>query len=87
MQTYGYANLKNAWLQLRQSPLISSIHAGKLRQQLRFTGRSEAIAFLEIIPLCNKKRTKSFHIVLCLWLHSCASRLLLKIALRVGEVY
>ena len=48
----------------RQSPLKSSIHAGKLRQQLRFTGRSEAIAFLEIIRLVQDKRSKCLHIVL-----------------------
>ena len=48
----------------QQSPLKSSIHAGKLRQQLRFTGRSEAIAFLEIIRLVQDKRRKCLHIVL-----------------------
>ena len=48
----------------QQSPLISSIHARKLRQHLRFTGRSEAIAFLEIIRLVQDKRSKCLHIVL-----------------------
>ena len=44
--------------------LKSSIHAGKLRQQLRFTGKPEAIAFLEIIRLVQDKRSKCLHIVL-----------------------
>ncbi len=43
---------------LRQSPLKSSIHAGKLLQQLRFAGRSETIAFLEIIRLVQVERSK-----------------------------
>ena len=47
----------------RQSPLKSSIHAGNLRQQL-ITGRSKAIAFLEIIRLVQDKRSKCLNIVL-----------------------
>lgn len=66
---------------LRQSPLKSSIHAGTwLCQQLRFTGRSEAIAFLEIIRLVQVERSKG----------QISSRLQYyadEIAPRVGEVY
>ena len=49
---------------LRKSPRKSSFHPGKLLQQLRFTGRSEAIAFLEIIRLVQDERSKCLHIVL-----------------------
>ena len=49
---------------LAKSPRKSSFHPGKLRQQLRFTGRSEAIAFLEIIRLVQDERSKCLHIVL-----------------------
>ena len=74
-----------------QSPLKSYIHAGKLWQQLRFTGRSEAIAFLEIIRLVQDERSKCLHIVL-FTAPRLSSRLRTtlcwdKIALRVGEVY
>ena len=43
---------------LGQSPRKSSFHPGKLWQQLRFTGKSEAIAFLEIIRLVEDERSK-----------------------------
>ena len=49
---------------LGTSPRKSSFQPGKLLQQLRFTGRSEAIAFLEIIRLVQDERSKCLHIVL-----------------------
>ena len=49
---------------LGKSPRKSSFHSGKLLQQFRFTGRSEAIAFLEIIRLVQDERSKCLHIVL-----------------------
>ena len=49
---------------LGKSPRKSSFHPGKLLQQLRFTGRSEAIAFLVIIRLVQDERSKCLHIVL-----------------------
>ena len=48
---------------LAQSPPKSSFHPGKLRQQLRFTERSEATAFLEIIRLVQDEQSKCLHIV------------------------
>ena len=49
---------------LGETPRKSSFHLGKLRQQLRFTGRSEAIPFLEIIRHVQDERSKCLHIVL-----------------------
>ena len=49
---------------LGQSPRKSSFHPGKLCQQLRFTGRSKAIDFLEIIRLAQDERSKCLHVVL-----------------------
>ena len=49
---------------LGQSPRKSSFHSGKLCQQLRLTGRSEAIALMEIIRLVQDERSKCLHVVL-----------------------
>ena len=57
---------------LGQSPRKSSFHPGKLGQQLNFTGRFEAIAFLEITRLVQVEQSKGLHIHgTCLRLHGC----------------
>ena len=59
---------------LGKSPRKSSFHPGKLLQHLRFTGRLEAIAFLEIIRLVQDERSKCskvFTYYTCLRLHGC----------------
>ena len=68
----------------QKSPRKSSFHPGKLCQQLRFTGRSEAITFLEIIRLVRDERSKCLHIVLD---YGSTAVIKTQIALRVDEVY
>ena len=75
---------------LGKSPRKSSFHPGKLWQQLRFTGRSEAIAFLEIIRLMQDERSKCLHIVLVYGSTAVIKTTTLcwnEIALRFDEVY
>ena len=70
--------------------VLSSFHSGKLWQQLRFTGRSEAIAFLEIIRLVQDERSKCLHIVLVYGSTAVIKTTTLcwnEIALRFDEVY
>ena len=75
---------------LGQSPGILYFHPGKLWQQLRFTGRSEAIAFLESIHLVHDEQSKCLHIVLVYGSTALIKTTTLywnKIALRVDEVH
>ena len=75
---------------LRKSPRKSSFHPGKLWQQLRFSERSEAIAFLEIIRLVQDERSKCLHIGLVYGSTAVIKTMTLcwnEIALRFDEVY